>query len=221
MGMFYFSDVLSGSCKLIDRFDENLFALVGFVQEYKVTGGCRASSHFSLEKDKLKFDPCREIPGKFGIPIAYSKYQIGIMAKKPKSKPKIYIADDDLDDQELLLSAFQQLTDSHHLTVVNNGTELLNLLSLTDDEGLPCLIVLDYNMPGLNGKQVLTRLQNAPRYRQIPKVIYTTSNSFLDSREFLSIGARDFITKSSSMKDIVGAAKKMLSYCYNGVMQSA
>jgi CheY-like chemotaxis protein len=155
------------------------------------------------------------------MPIAYIVYQTGTMAKTAKSKPTIYMADDDPDDQELLTDAFQQVTDNHHLKVANDGRELIELLSRLDDKALPCLIVLDYNMPGLNGKQVLTWLQKVPRYRKIPKVIYTTSNSFVDKAEFLSIGARDFMTKSSSVKEIVNAARKMLSYCEEEVRQSA
>lgn len=143
------------------------------------------------------------------------------MATIAQSKPTIFLADDDPDDQEILLQAFQQLTDSHHLRMVNSGIELIELLSNTNDHELPCLIVLDYNMPGLNGKQVLNFLQNADRYENIPKVIYTTSNSPLDKSEILSIGARDFLTKASSAKDILNSAKKMLSYCDDDFRKSA
>ena len=64
------------------------------------------------------------------------------MKKSPPSKPTICLADDDPDDRELLLDAFQQLTDSHHLKAVNSGKELLEFLSVMDDSELPCLIVL-------------------------------------------------------------------------------
>jgi CheY-like chemotaxis protein len=143
------------------------------------------------------------------------------MKNSPASKPTIYLADDDLEDQELLMMAFQKLTDSHHIKPVSSGKELLEKLSHLDDGALPCLIVLDYNMPGLNGKQVLTYLQASLRYRNIPKVIYTTSNSFLDKAEFLSMGANEFMTKASTTKDILDAAKKMLSFCNDEVRQSA
>jgi CheY-like chemotaxis protein len=143
------------------------------------------------------------------------------MTNSYSSKPTIYLADDDPDDQEMLLQAFQQLTDSHHLKVVSNGEELIELLSYTDDNMLPCLIVLDYNMPGLNGKQILKYLQSTVRYRNIPKVIYSTSSSFKDKKESLSIGASEFLTKATSAKDMLNTARKMLSYCNDENRQSA
>ncbi len=143
------------------------------------------------------------------------------MKKSPPSKPTICLADDDPDDRELLLDAFQKLTDSHHLKAVNSGKELLEFLSVMDDSELPCLIVLDYNMPGLDGKQVLVYLQNKSRYQHIPKVIYSTSNSFKDKQEFLSIGASEYLTKASSPKEILNSARKMLSFCEDEVIKSA
>ena len=143
------------------------------------------------------------------------------MKKSPSSKPTICLADDDPDDRELLLDAFQQLTDSHHIKAVNNGKELIEFLSHMDDSELPCLIVLDYNMPGLNGKQILTYLQNTYRFRHIPKVIYSTSNSLNDKKDFLSIGASEFLTKATSARDILHAARKMLSYCDDDIRKSA
>ena len=143
------------------------------------------------------------------------------MKKSPFSKPTICLADDDPDDQELLLEAFQQLTDSHHLKAVSSGKELIEFLSVVDDGELPCLIVLDYNMPGLDGKQVLAYLHNTSRYRHIPKVIYSTSSSLKDKKEFLSIGASEFLTKATSPRDILNSAKKMLSFCDNDIMRSA
>jgi CheY-like chemotaxis protein len=143
------------------------------------------------------------------------------MKKEPQSKPTIYLTDDDPDDRELLLKAFQQITDRHHLKLVSSGKALIELLSKRDDGELPCLIVLDYNMPELNGKETLKYLQSVKRYRHIPKVIYTTSNSFVDKAEFLSLGAREFMTKAHSIRDILISARKMLAFCDENVRQPA
>ena len=141
------------------------------------------------------------------------------MTDSYSSKPTIYLADDDPDDQEMLLEAFQQLTDSHHLKVVCNGEDLIELLTHTDDSLLPCLIVLDYNMPRLNESDTFhTHFQPV---RNIPIVIYSTSCSLRDKKEFLSIGASEFLTKATSAKDILNSARKMLSFCDDEIGQSA
>jgi CheY-like chemotaxis protein len=161
-----------------------------------------------------------EKPGKELLSV--NKLQkTGIMKKSHPSKPTIYLADDDPDDRELLTEAFQKLTDNHHIKTVINGKELIESLSVMDDSELPCVIVLDYNMPGLDGKQVLAFLQNSERYQHIPKIIYSTSNSLKDKKEFLAIGASEYLTKATSSKDILHAARKILSYCDTDIMKSA
>jgi CheY-like chemotaxis protein len=143
------------------------------------------------------------------------------MKKTSQSKPTIFLADDDPEDLELLFQAFQQITDKYHIKLISTGKELVELLSGLDDRALPCLIVLDYNMPEMNGKETLKFLHSEERYRHIPKVIYSTSNSFFEKAEFLSGGASEFMTKANSIKEILSAARKMLSYCEEEVSQSA
>ena len=143
------------------------------------------------------------------------------MNKSPQSKPTIYVADDDADDRELLMEAFQLITDKHHLKAFSNGKELIEFLSAKSDEELPCLIVLDYNMPELDGKEVLKHLQNSARYRQIPKVIFSTSSYWKEKSEFLSLGANEFLTKATTFEGIVNAVKVMLSHCDNQIRLTA
>jgi CheY-like chemotaxis protein len=143
------------------------------------------------------------------------------MTQYLQSKPTIYVADDDSDDRELLIKAFQLITDRHHVTVVPGGKALIELLSSKSESELPCLIVLDYNMPELNGKQVLEYLQKSVRYRRIPKVIYTTSNSSKEKSEFLSMGVNGFLTKATTFQGILNAAKLMLSHCDNQIRLTA
>ena len=132
-----------------------------------------------------------------------------------QSQPSIYLADDDSDDREMLMRAFQQITNRHHLKAVSSGKALIDLLAHKSDADLPCLIVLDYNMPELNGKEILKYLQNTERYRRIPKIIYTTSNSWKEKSEFLSLGAQEYLTKATTFEGILSAVKIMVSHCDN------
>lgn len=135
------------------------------------------------------------------------------MNTRKEIEPSIILVDDDTDDQQLLIQAFQRVTDKYHVTAVSNCRNLLELLAVTNDNKLPCLIILDYNMPGTNGKQALHLLQNNKRYKSIPKVIYSTADDSGDRLEFLSIGAKDYLVKPNSIKEIVDTARKMLDHC--------
>ena len=128
------------------------------------------------------------------------------------------MADDDPEDQELLLNAFQQITDEYTLTTVNSGKELVELLSHIEDNNLPCLIVLDYDMPGMDGKETLKQLQKNQRYRVIPKVIYSSSMHEKERAECISFGAKDYVGKANSRQEINESALRMLGYCRNFLM---
>lgn len=89
----------------------------------------------------------------------------------------ILIAEDDPDDQELIAIAFSRVAPSLKLQIVNDGKEALDYLCNAADTGLPCVIVLDYNMPELNGAQVIQLLSPDRRFAGIPKVILSTSDN--------------------------------------------
>lgn len=122
----------------------------------------------------------------------------------------ILLAEDDEDDQELIRMAFEKVTSTHNFKIVSNGQEALESLS---DSSLPCLIILDLNMPVLNGIQTLVALRNEPRFAKVPTVILTTSDSDENKTKSYSNGAVDYFVKPSNMKELIVTAKKMLTYC--------
>jgi CheY-like chemotaxis protein len=125
----------------------------------------------------------------------------------------ILLADDDPDDQELILLAFSKVSPNFKLHVVNNGKEVLDFLTSTTDSKLPCLIVLDYNMPELNGAQVLQKLHTAVRYANIPKVVLSTSNNPTYIKDCMGKGADAYRVKPDNFSQLVGIAEEMLSMC--------
>jgi CheY-like chemotaxis protein len=150
-------------------------------------------------------------PGWKKMDLMIKRY--GHMNTRKEIKPSIIVVDDDADDQQLLLQAFQRVTDKYQITAVSSCRELLELLAATGDNNLPCLIILDYNMPGTNGKQTLHILQDNRKYKSIPKVIYSTAGDASDRLEFLSLGAKDYLVKPNSIREIVDTARKMLEHC--------
>ena len=78
------------------------------------------------------------------------------------NKPVILYAEDDQDDFEVLKDALMQQTDRFELVQAYNGTEVISFLDQHPSE-LPCLIVLDLNMPIMDGKQTLRWLKEKKR----------------------------------------------------------
>ena len=89
----------------------------------------------------------------------------------------ILLGEDDIDDEDLLKEVIGGIDASYYLLFINNGRKQLEMLNEMPDNHLPCLIVLDYNMPELNGAEILREIKQASRYARVPKVIWSTSNS--------------------------------------------
>ena len=76
-----------------------------------------------------------------------------------------------------------------------------------------CLIVLDLNMPILNGTQTLRKIKEDDRFREIPVVIYSTSVNSIEKEECFKLGALDYLVKPSSFSDSVEIAKTLRRIC--------
>lgn len=125
----------------------------------------------------------------------------------------ILFGEDDIDDEDLLREIIGNIDDSFYLLFVGNGRNLLDMLNELPDNHLPCLIVLDYNMPELNGAEILKEIKKYIRYASIPKVIWSTSNSETFRRTCIEAGANEYLIKPSNVNDLVNAARFMLSLC--------
>ena len=125
----------------------------------------------------------------------------------------ILIAEDDMDDQEFLKEIFVSIDDSYSILFASNGQDVLELLDQSLEEKLPCLIVLDYNMPGSTGAEILKELKNNRRYDSIPKIIWSTSRSDTYKDICMELGANDYLIKPSNVNDLTDICKYMLSTC--------
>ena len=99
------------------------------------------------------------------------------MTKYTAPKNTVVYADDDQDDIELVEEAFRQFSNNVEVITFQNGSQALSYLNnLTEEDPLPCLIILDINMPVLNGKEVLVRVRQLDKFEMIPVVLFTTSS---------------------------------------------
>ena len=127
--------------------------------------------------------------------------------------PYIVLGEDDADDQEMLKEVFTSIDTAFVLFFVNNGSEILSALGKLKDDQMPCLIVLDYNMPGLNGADILRELGTNERYKNIPKVVWSTSGSEKFRSVCLELGAVDYVIKPNNVVGLEEVARYMLSLC--------
>ena len=132
---------------------------------------------------------------------------------EPDNSKLILIGEDDLDDQEFLKEIFSSIDPSFSIVFASNGTEMLSYLEEAGIHHLPCLILLDYNMPGLNGVEILKELKSRPRYNAIPKIIWSTSKSTNYRDICLEMGANEYLVKPSNVNDLIETCRYMLSTC--------
>lgn len=130
-----------------------------------------------------------------------------------KNKVNILMADDDIEDIELIEEAILNIEPDATLHKFFNGQSAIEFLHAAPDDSLPCLIILDYNMPELKGSEVLSFMKSKKRYDTIPKVVLSTSNASMHQYECLNNGASEYIVKPDNMKELNGLAKKLLTYC--------
>ena len=130
----------------------------------------------------------------------------------PVKQKLILLADDDQEDLELLQEALNACDPETRMHSVLNGRLAVEYLENIKDDELPCLIVLDYNMPELNGAEILKALKQNSRYNSIPKIIWSTSGSELYKNLCLESGAHDYMIKPSNIRELENVAKRLLSY---------
>lgn len=125
------------------------------------------------------------------------------------SLPAVWLVDDDDDDRFLLSQALKELRVRVLLKELSDGEQVLP--ALKEATALPHLMLLDLNMPRLNGFDVLAQLRTMARYRDLPIIILTTSASKEDEARSLALGASEFLTKPASLPALVRLLKRLLT----------
>lgn len=123
----------------------------------------------------------------------------------------ILMADDDQEDCLLARIAFEESAIEGEIRFVENGEELLE--HLRNGDSRPNLILLDLNMPRMDGRQALLEVKSDQKLKDIPVVILTTSRQEKDVKFCLGAGACDFETKPVEISEWVDVIKSALSRC--------
>ena len=141
---------------------------------------------------------------------------------KLNPEPIILMADDDPDDRMLLKEALEENNLAHSLHFVENGVELLDYLYkrgrfVLEKTPRPNLVILDLNMPKVDGREALALIKSDPNLRGIPVIVLTTSKAEQDITKAYNLGVNSFICKPVAFDELVEVAREIGKYWFKTV----
>jgi CheY-like chemotaxis protein len=130
------------------------------------------------------------------------------------AKPNLVLyADDDADDLDLVREAFAQYSNNVDVVSFMDGTTVLSYLqSLSPLDPQPCLIILDINMPVMNGKEALIKIREMQPFEALPVVLFTTSSQPQD-HSFAARYKAGFVTKPLDVKQMEFITEQFIDHC--------
>ena len=128
-------------------------------------------------------------------------------------KPVILCVDDDEDDLFFIKEAIRSGRHNFEIAEAQNGWEALSYLEAAVESGqLPCLVIMDMNMPKMNGRQTIDKIRSDERLAGLPVAVFTTSSNIAYQKYFESHGIH-FITKPFYYKVFTRKIVDLLAYC--------
>ena len=133
---------------------------------------------------------------------------------REKGRIKVFMVDDNPDDIELTLAAFTETKSDYGFSfdIAQDGVEAMKYLRRQDnfkDSSTPDLILLDLNMPRMNGFEVLENLKEDSELKDIPVVILSISASTSDIARTHALNANNYIVKPMNVGEYAGVVKKI------------
>jgi len=134
------------------------------------------------------------------------------------TKKIILLVEDNPDDEELALMAFEQSEIVNKVVVVRDGAEALDYLFGTgrhinrDLSNMPAVVLLDLKLPKIDGLEVLRRLRADQRTNFIPVVVLTTSNEEQDLINSYKLGCNSYVRKPVDFTEFINAARQLGLY---------
>ena len=142
---------------------------------------------------------------------------------KSQILPTILVADDDPDDRMMMKEALEENNFSHSLHFVEDGEELLDYLHkrgkfVSEKITMPSLIILDLNMPKIDGREALSQIKSNAHLKRIPVIVLSTSRAEEDIVRTYDLGVNSFISKPVHYNDLVHVAREIGNYWFSTVL---
>jgi CheY-like chemotaxis protein len=132
----------------------------------------------------------------------------------------ILVADDDADDRMMAKDALDECRLSNQLHFVEDGVDLMNYLrrqgryANAATTPRPGLILLDLNMPKMDGREALREIKADPALRRIPVVVMTTSKAEEDIYRSYDLGVSSYVAKPVTFEGLVEVMKALGKYWF-------
>jgi two-component system response regulator len=145
------------------------------------------------------------------------------MTLSPKNKADITIllVEDDEDDQYIVKKAMEQTNHRIYLEMAVNGQDALNKLQSDIEESseIPNIIILDLNMPVMDGREFLKKARSDENLKQIPIIVLTTSREPEILEEALELGANATLSKGTTVEANQALAIMIIDYWFSGTIE--
>lgn len=140
--------------------------------------------------------------------------------EKSEYLPCIMLVEDNVDDYDATVRSFKKAHLDNPVVWCRSGKEALEYLHADgkyegrDANKQPSVILLDLNMPGLDGRKTLALLKEDPKLKKIPVVILTTSSDEKDVNRCYELGASTYIQKPVDFEGLIEAVRRMKDYWF-------
>ena len=141
-------------------------------------------------------------------------------ARRDPSSCDILVVEDNRADVVLLKKAFEEIRSGHCLHVATNGDEALAFLRQQEpfaDAPRPAIVLLDLNLPGRDGREVLETIKATEALRRIPVIVLTSSRSEVDIRQCYDLHANAYMTKADTFDELVELVQTISDYWLSAV----
>ncbi|RYZ23916.1 MAG: response regulator [Chitinophagaceae bacterium] len=129
---------------------------------------------------------------------------------------RILLVDDDADDRYIMHQAFTELHFENEVKMFCSGSDLLGYLEQLPRQSYPDLLVLDFNMPAINGAELALYLRRQESYRDIPVVLYSTGMSPKMQKDLLAAGVLRCYEKGMEYGNVLELAKSLVELVLDG-----
>lgn len=140
---------------------------------------------------------------------------------KRKPFPVVAVAEDDLEDQRLLKSAFEECRPDLKIHLFDDGESLLDFLAQSgtynEQESVPDLIIIDLHLAGGNGLDLLKEIKATPDLKRMPLIVLTGSASDMEIKRCYELGANTVITKPCLFSELVSTLTTLCNYWFGPV----